>query len=186
MYLNRLKEIFSIIFIFLVFLFSIIVFVTGSYYKFTKLKKDNKFFLFFRKNMGIGLITILFTLFTVLSSTTLNKIFIDCPAYEENPNHPWFKKHFAIQIMDVLISLMIIVIVKFLLTSIITNSVEYFVKEKKNSAFKFLFVEDYKTEKIKMIDVRQKGGNVTTAFITLLFQTKLKNKLEYFYKITSN
>ena len=177
MELQNIKKYFSIVLILLIGLFGIIILTTGIYFKFNKLKSGNNYSIFLRKNLGIGFITIVFTIFTVILSICLNKIYIDCPEYEKEPEHPWFKKHISIQIIDILISLCIIVIVKYLLTTIISNSIDYFIQKKKYKIN--LLFEEGTDQKIRLIDLRQKGGNVTTAFITLLFHNKLRNKINY-------
>jgi len=131
MELQNIKKYFSIVLILLIGLFGIIILTTGIYFKFNKLKSGNNYSIFLRKNLGIGFTTIIFTIFTVILSICLNKIYIDCPEYEKEPEHPWFKKHISIQIIDILISLSIIVIVKYLLTTIISNSIDYFIQKKK-------------------------------------------------------
>ena len=181
MQLQNIKKYFAILFILLIGLFGIIILTTGIYFKFNKLKSGNNSSLFLRKILGIGLITIVFTIFTVILSICLNKIFINCPEYDNDPEHPWFKKQISIQLIDILISLCIIVIVKYLLTTIISNSIDYFIQNKKYKYINLLF-EEGTNHKIRLIDIRQKGGNVTTAFITLLFHNKLRNKINYLSK----
>ena len=180
MELQNIKKYFSIVLILLIGLFGIIILTTGIYFKFNKLKSGNNYSIFLRKNLGIGFTTIIFTIFTVILSICLNKIYIDCPEYEKEPEHPWFKKHISIQIIDILISLSIIVIVKYLLTTIISNSIDYFIQKKKYKIN--LLFEEGTDQNIRLIDIRQKGGNVTTAFITLLFHNKLRNKINYLSK----
>jgi hypothetical protein len=183
MNIEILKKYFSTLFVLFVSLFSLVIIITGVYYKYTKLIKGNNISLFFRKNLGIAFTTMVFTIFTILISVMLNNVFLTCPDYEKNPEHPWFKKHIMIQITDIFISLSLIVILKYLLTIIITNSIEYFIKQKSFNYIKYLYTENHSAkEKVKLLDIRQKGGNVTTAFITLIFQNKLRNKINYMAK----
>ena len=183
MNIENLKKYFSIFFVLFVTLFSFIIIITGFYYKFNKLMIGNNLALFFRKNLGIAFTTIVFTIFTILISVMLNNLFLDCPDYEKEPEHPWFKKNIMIQITDILISLSLIVILKYFLTTIITNSIEYFINKKSFNYIKYLYTENQSAkEKVKLLDIRQKGGNVTTAFITLIFQNKLRNKINYMTK----
>ena len=92
MQLQNIKKYFAILFILLIGLFGIIILTTCIYFKFNKLKSGNNSSLFLRKILGICLITIVFTIFTVILSICLNKIFINCPEYDNDPEHPWFKK----------------------------------------------------------------------------------------------
>ena len=133
MQLQNIKNYFAIIFIFIISLFGILILTTGIYYKFTKLRIGNNATLFLKKNLSIVLITILFTIFTVITSTGLNKIYIDCPEYNKDPEHPWFKNHISIQIIDILISFGNNCCCKILLTSIISNSIDYI---SKNNTYK--------------------------------------------------
>jgi hypothetical protein len=87
-----------------------------------------------------------------------------------------------------MISLILIVICKYLVTVIIANSLEYISKTKYLNFLDRIYIDDSVKANAKThhLEVREKGGNVTTAFITLLFQNKLRNKITYLVKLLNN
>ena len=121
-----------------------------------------------------------------MNSVITNYIFLDCPEYKEkNPEHKWFKYSLPFQIIDILFSLTIIVLAKYWVAVIVSHSID---KLNDTPYLKFLNVI-YNDEqlikesgKISHLNIREKSGNVTTAFITLLFQRKLRNKINYLIK----
>jgi len=170
------------LFILLMIAICIVTFVTGLNHKFVQLKTDHEVYLFWRKNLAIAWTSIIFTIFTVIIAVVTNKLFLYCPDYNVEPNHPWFKHSLPLQIMDILLSLIFIILAKFWIGIIMTNSVDNLNNIK---YFKFLNIV-YNDEQLKkltvnkpFLDIKAKTGNITTAFITLLFQRKLKNKLNY-------
>lgn len=172
---EKTKYYISIIFISLILFVCILTLIFGLYYKFYKLKINNRFQLFFKKHIAIGWTSILFTVFTVVIAVGINKYSADCPSYKDNPNHKWFKKLLPLQIMDIIFNLIIIIIAKWWTTFILSNSIEYVNKFK---YFGFLNIIGNSSEK-DQTTIKEKGGNVTTAFITLLIHKKLRNKIEY-------
>jgi hypothetical protein len=179
---KNLIKLIATLFIFLMIAICIVTFVTGINHKFFQLKSDHEFYLFWRKNLAIAWTSIIFTIFTVIIAVVTNKLFLNCPDYKDEPNHPWFKHSLPLQIMDILLSLIFIILAKFWIGIIMTHSIDNLNNIK---YFRFLNVV-YNDEQLKrltvnkpFLNIKAKTGNITTAFITLLFQRKLKNKLNY-------
>jgi hypothetical protein len=167
---------FIILFICLISLF------LGIISKVQKLISEGKGKYFFRKNLAIAWASLIFTIFTIGSSIITNYLFLDCPEFDKESDHPWFKKSIGIQIIDTLVSLIIIIISKYWISIIVSHSID---KLNDTSYLQFLNIIYNDEEllkqhgKISHLNIREKSGNVTTAFITLLFQRKLRNKINY-------
>lgn len=172
-------------FLFVIIFICVISLILGVISKAQRLISESKGKYFFRKNLAIAWASLIFTIFTIVSSIITNHLFLECPEFEKDPDHPWFKRGVGIQIIDTLFSLIVIIISKYWVSIIVSNSID---RLNDLEYLKFLNIIYNDEEllkqhgKISHLNIREKSGNVTTAFITLLFQRKLRNKINYLIK----
>ena len=86
------------------------------------------------------------------------------------------------QIIVVLISIIIIILGKHWISIIMSNSIDNLNNFKYFKMLNIVYNDEElakQTSKKTVLNIKAKSGNITTAFITLLFQRKLKNKLNY-------
>jgi len=162
----------TLIFI-LVIIIYIITLLYGIYYYYLAVPLDTNFYL--KKSIWAFLIPVIYSIHSISSSILLNKLFIDCPQYDKDPKHEWFKNSLQFQILDILISLGIICLVThwIRITSIkILDVINSTAKSSQINWFKSIKAYDF-------TKIPEKSGNVTVAFITFMFQRKLKNKFSF-------
>jgi len=180
--LNNIGKLIAIVFLLFMIIVSLITLVTGLYNKVNSLHQNGDFYVFFRRNLAIVWVSIIFTIFTVGLAIVTNKLFIDCPEYKENKDHKWFKYSIFTQIIDVLVSIIIIILGKHWISIIMSNSIDNLNNFKYFKMLNIVYNDEElakQTSKQTVLNIKAKSGNITTAFITLLFQRKLKNKLNY-------
>ena len=154
-------------------------FIIGGYHYIQNIPKDVGFYT--KKGFWAIAIGIVYSVHSIITSIILNKIFIDCPSYKENPDHTWFKLEPRFQILDILLSIGLICFAAHWVRNGFMKVLNKINSCKQNCILnmaKYLALFRNKRE-YDFSKVPEKNGNITVAFITFLFQRKLKNKFIY-------
>lgn len=141
--------------------------------------------IFVKKNLSIIVITLIYSFFVSINSYLLNLTFTDCPRYDKEPEHKWFKQNITTQIIDILISFVTIVIIKYWTYTIVSSSIDNINLNNYINIFNIIQQdgETLKKGQISHLFIKQMSMNIPTIFITLLFQKKLRNKIDYLVTI---